>query len=51
MTAEIIRQFVAKVIVHQAEKIDGHRVQKVRIVWNCIGEFTPPVPEQEKETA
>lgn len=39
LTAEIIRQFVAKVIVHQAEKIDGHRVQKVRIVWNCIGEI------------
>ena len=26
------------VIVHQAEKIDGQRVQKVRIVWNCFGE-------------
>ena len=39
LDAEIIRVFVEKVIVHQAEKIDGHRVQKVRIVWNCIGEI------------
>ncbi|MBQ3762755.1 MAG: recombinase family protein [Clostridia bacterium] len=38
LSAEIIREFVEKVIVHQAEKIDGQRVQKVRIVWNCIGE-------------
>nr|WP_231989348.1 hypothetical protein [Ndongobacter massiliensis] len=21
------------------ERISGHRVQKMRIVWNCIGEF------------
>ena len=39
MTAEIIRAFVEKVIVHQAKKIDGHRIQMVRIVWNCIGEI------------
>ena len=38
LTGEIIREFVEKIIVHQAEKIDGQRVQKVRIVWNCIGE-------------
>ena len=42
LTAEIIREFVEKVIVHQAEKADGQRVQKVRIVWNCIGEIENP---------
>ena len=42
LTAEIIREFVEKVIVHQAEKVDGQRVQKVRIVWNCIGEIDNP---------
>ena len=54
LTAEIIRAFVEKVIVHQAEKIDGHRVQKVRIVWNCIGEIDAilaHIAELQLETA
>lgn len=42
LSAEIIREFVEKIYVHQAECIDGHRVQRIRIVWNCIGEFTAP---------
>jgi hypothetical protein len=32
--------------------IDGRRVQRIKIVYNCIGEFNPSVstsaPEQEK---
>lgn len=54
LTAEIIRAFVEKVIVHQAEKIDGHRVQKVRIVWNYIGEIDAilaHIAELQLETA
>ena len=39
LTAEMIREFVEKIYVHNAEKENGNRVQKVRIVWNCIGEF------------
>lgn len=42
LTAEIIREFVEKIYVHQSERIDGQKVQRIRIVWNCIGEFTPP---------
>lgn len=49
LSAEIIREFVEKIYVHQPERIDGQRVQRIRIVWNCIGEFTPP--EAYKETA
>lgn len=49
--AEIIREFVERIYVHQTERTDGKKVQRIRIVWNCIGEFTPPVSEQEKETA
>lgn len=51
LTAEIIREFVKKINVYQTERIDGKRVQRIRIVWNCIGEFTPPVPEGDKKTA
>ena len=42
LTAEIIREFVNRVYVYKAEKVDGHRVQRIRIVYNCIGEFTMP---------
>lgn len=28
LDAEIIREFVEKIIVYKAERVDGHRVQK-----------------------
>ena len=39
LTAEIIREFVEKIYVYQAEKVDGHRVQKIKVIWNYIGEL------------
>ena len=42
LTAEVIREFVEKVYVYQAERVNGYKVQKIRIVWNCIGEFEFP---------
>jgi site-specific DNA recombinase len=52
LTAEIIREFVEKIYVYKAERIDGRRVQRIKIIYNCIGEFDPPVStsttEQEK---
>ncbi len=52
LTAEIIREFVEKIYVYKAERIDGRRVQRIKIVYNCIGEFDQPVSasttEQEK---
>ena len=51
LSAEIIREFVEKIYVHQAERIDGQRVQRIRIVWNCIGEFTLPAEEQKEVSA
>lgn len=52
LTAEMIREFIEKILVYKAERIDGRRVQRIKIVWNCIGEFTPPTTaatqEQEK---
>lgn len=51
LDAEIIREFVHKIYVYKAKKVDGHRVQRITIVWNCIGEFTPPpsAPSEENE--
>ena len=51
LNAEVIREFVDRIYVHQAESIDGRRVQRIRIVWNCIGEFALPVPVQKEKTA
>ena len=39
LTAEVIREFVERIYVHKAERVDGRRVQRIRIVWNCIGEL------------
>ena len=51
LTAEIVREFVEKVYVYQAERIDGQKVQRIRIVWNCIGEFTPPTLTNTEKSA
>ena len=51
LTAEIIREFVEKIYVHQTERIDGQKVQRIRIVWNCIGEFTPPTDNNKEKSA
>ena len=51
LTAEIIREFVERIYVYKAEKVDGHRVQRIRIVWNCIGEFTPPQNTETEKPA
>lgn len=52
LTAEMIREFVERIYVYKTERVDGRRVQRIKIVWNCIGKFTPPVStsavEQEK---
>ncbi|MBQ9471824.1 MAG: recombinase family protein, partial [Ruminococcus sp.] len=39
LTAEIIREFVEKIYVYNKEIVDGKRAQRIRIVWNYIGEF------------
>ena len=39
LTAEVLREFVEKVYVHQTQRIDGQKVQRLQIVYNCIGEF------------
>ncbi len=51
LTAEIVREFVEKVYVYQTERIDGQKVQRIRIVWNCIGEFTPPTMTDKGKSA
>lgn len=44
LNAEAIREFVERLEVFQPARVGGRKVQRLRIVWNCIGEFTPPQP-------
>ena len=49
LDAEIIREFVDKIIVFKAEKVNGKRQQKIRIYYNCIGAID--IPNTENKTA
>ncbi len=55
LTPSILNEFIDKVLVHKAQKIDGNRVQKVEVYLNFIGKIDFPIleeahddPEQEK---
>ena len=39
LTSEVLREVVEKVNVHQTQRIDGQKVQRLQIIYNCIGEF------------
>ena len=51
LTPEIIREFVERIEIFKPEQMNGHRVQRMRIVWNCIGEFMPPQPKKNEKSA
>lgn len=46
LTAEIVREFIDKVIVYQSEKVDGHKKQAIRIIYNFIGAVNLPENEE-----
>lgn len=39
LTSEVLREFVEKVYVHQTQRLGGQKVQRLQIIYNCIGEF------------
>lgn len=45
LDAEIIREFMERINVFQAEKVDGHRQQRIQIIYNCIGAVDLPDAE------
>jgi len=50
LTPQMITEYIDKIIVYEAERIDGDRVQKVEIYLNFVGKFdipfTEPTPEE-----
>jgi len=47
LDAEIIREFIDKIIVFKAEKVDGHRTQRIQIYYNCIGAVELPIKDEK----
>lgn len=45
LTPEVVREFIEKVIVHQAEKVGGKKRQAVEIIYNCVGAIPNPTQE------
>jgi Site-specific recombinases, DNA invertase Pin homologs len=48
-SAALLNEFIEKVIVHEAVKIDGKRTMQLDIYLNYIGKFDVPELEEEKE--
>ncbi len=49
LSGEIIRDFIEKIIVFKAEKVDGVRTQRIQIIYNCIGAID--FPKTDEKTA
>lgn len=49
LTPVIINEFVDKILVHKAEKIDGERVMEIEIYLNFIGKVELPAQELKEE--
>lgn len=50
LDAEIIREFAKKIIVFKDEKVDGHRTQRVQIIYNCIGAVELPSKQEKRHS-
>jgi len=40
LTTPMLNEFIDKIVVHEADKSSGQRMQKVEIYFNLIGDFT-----------
>ena len=48
LTPQMISEFIDKIIVHESNGVRGFgRKQKIEIYFNFIGQFIPPIPEEE----
>ena len=45
LTPQIVREFIEKVVVHQAEQVNGKKTQAVEIIYNGIGAIPTFTPE------
>ena len=49
LTTPMLNEFVDKILVHEAEKVDGERTQEVEVYLNYIGKFELPAQEPTQQ--
>lgn len=51
LTPALLREFVEKIVVHAPDKSSGHRVQRIDVHYNFIGEidFSPEFSQYSKK--
>jgi DNA invertase Pin-like site-specific DNA recombinase len=47
LTTPMLNEFVEKIVVHEADKSSGKRIQRVDVHFTFIGHFVPPFEEKE----
>ena len=52
LTPALLREFVEKIVVHAPDKSSGHRIQRIDVHYNFIGEidFSPEFSRYSKKT-
>ena len=52
LTPALLREFVEKIVIHAPDKSSGHRVQRIDVHYNFIGEidFSPEFSQYSKKT-
>ena len=52
LTPALLREFVEKIVVHAPDKSSGHRIQRIDVHYNFIGEidFSPEFRQSSKKT-
>ena len=43
LTPEILNELIEKILIHQAEKVDGKKVQEIDIYYRGVGKISFPV--------
>ena len=43
LTPEILNELIEKILIHQAEKVDGKKVQEIDIYYRGVGIISFPV--------
>ena len=46
LTATILNEYIEKIIVHEADKSSGERVQEVDIIFNYIGKLPQQIAKE-----
>ena len=50
LTPQILNEFIDKVTVHQAVKVDGKRRQDIEVYFNGVGQISPDTEKKPETT-